>query len=79
MELSTSKNQKRGRGRPNADTEALTLRVQKRVLSDLDAWIAAQPEPRPSRPEAIRRILAQALAPAARSLPVDELNASNDE
>lgn len=27
----------------------------------LDAWIAAQPEPRPSRPEAIRRLLETAL------------------
>jgi hypothetical protein len=27
----------------------------------IDAWIAAQPEPRPSRPEAIRRLLAEAL------------------
>ena len=27
----------------------------------IDAWIATQPEPRPSRSEAIRRLLAQAL------------------
>jgi hypothetical protein len=46
----------------------------------LDAWIASQPEPRPSRPEAILRVLAQALAGVgAGSIPVDDLNASNDE
>jgi len=39
-----------------------------RVLSggddvpQLDAWIAAQPEPRPSRPEAIRVVLRDWLA-----------------
>ena len=33
--------------------------VSPQELSHLDAWIAAQPEPRPSRPEAMRRILAQ--------------------
>jgi hypothetical protein len=30
-------------------------------LSALDAWIADQPEPKPTRPEAIRRLLAEAL------------------
>jgi hypothetical protein len=47
----------------------------------IDAWIAAQPEPRPSRPEAIRRILSQALGkPAdAGSIAAEDLNASNDE
>jgi hypothetical protein len=31
----------------------------------VDAWIAAQPEPQPSRPEAIRRLLAEALGKPA--------------
>lgn len=30
-------------------------------LAVLDHWIATQPEPRPTRPEAIRRLLADAL------------------
>jgi hypothetical protein len=30
-------------------------------LSALDAWITGQPEPKPTRPEAIRRLLAEAL------------------
>jgi len=51
-------------------------------LTKLDAWIAAQPEPRPSRPEAIRRVLSQALGnlAGARSIAAEDLNASsNDE
>jgi hypothetical protein len=31
-------------------------------LDALDAWIAARPEPRPSRAEAVRLLLAEALA-----------------
>ena len=42
--------------------------VESRLSEDLsrliDAWIAAQPEPRPTRPEAIRRLLAEALGKA---------------
>jgi hypothetical protein len=51
------------------------------MAAAIDAWIAAQPEPRPSRPEAIRRLLAEALEkPAdAGSIPAEDLNASNDE
>jgi len=38
------------------------VRLPPPAISALDAWIAAQPEPRPTRPEAIRRCLAEALA-----------------
>jgi metal-responsive CopG/Arc/MetJ family transcriptional regulator len=31
-------------------------------LARLDAWIEAQPDPKPSRPEAIRRLLEKALS-----------------
>jgi hypothetical protein len=27
------------------------------LLAELDAWIAQQPDPKPSRPEAIRRLV----------------------
>lgn len=37
------------------------LRLHHPMLAVLDAWIAAQPEPRPTRPEAIRRILVEKL------------------
>ena len=33
-----------------------------KLTERLDAWIAAQPEPRPSRDDAIRRLLEEALA-----------------
>jgi hypothetical protein len=32
------------------------------LFARLNAWIAAQPEPRPGRPEAIRRLIAASLA-----------------
>jgi len=33
------------------------VRIPPEQLDALDAWLAAQPEPRPSRPEAIRLAL----------------------
>ena len=38
------------------------VRMPDAELAALDAWIAAQPEPRPSRPEALRHFARQALA-----------------
>jgi predicted RNase H-like HicB family nuclease len=37
------------------------LRLYPELEEALDAWIAEQPEPRPSKPEAIRRLIADAL------------------
>lgn len=34
----------------------MVIRVPVSALEELDAWIAAQPDPKPSRPEAIRRL-----------------------
>ena len=50
-------------GRPvtTGKGELIGVRLHEPALGDLDAWIAAQPEPRLSRPEAIRRLLAEAL------------------
>ena len=60
--------------------EFIGLRLPSSLAGSLDAWIAAQPEPRPSRSEAIRRILSQALGTAdAGSIAAEDLNASNDE
>jgi hypothetical protein len=33
------------------------VRLQPDQLGKLDAWITRQPEPRPTRPEAIRRLI----------------------
>jgi Arc/MetJ-type ribon-helix-helix transcriptional regulator len=51
----------------------LNFRSPPTLTAALDAWIAAQPEPRPSRSEAIRRLLAQALGhPTAEPAMSDE-------
>jgi hypothetical protein len=40
----------------------VTVRILPKQLADIDAWIAAQPTPRPSRPEALRRLAALFIA-----------------
>jgi len=70
----------RGKGEP------LLVRLQKTPLAALDHWIARQ-EDRPSRPEAIRRLVEQALAgsspgprsPAARAKATDLASKRLDE
>jgi hypothetical protein len=37
------------------------VRLHSDLMSKLDAWIESQPEPKPSRPDAIRRLLAPVL------------------
>ena len=56
------------------------VRLPDSLLAEVDAWISSRPEPRPTRAEAICRLLADALANAAEagSIPVEDLNASND-
>ena len=41
-------------GRPPVDTEAVNVRMPREDLTAIDVWIDNQPEPKPSRPEAIR-------------------------
>ncbi len=43
--------------RPKQTGTFVGVRVQPDQLGPLDAWIAQQPNPKPSRPEAIRRLL----------------------
>src|SRR4051812_33488589 len=50
-------NIKKSRGRPRVDATAIGLRVPPEQLVRLDAWIARQPGPKPTRPEAIRRLI----------------------
>jgi hypothetical protein len=55
---------KRGRGRPSTGGQmpGIMLRMPPDRIAEIDAWRAAQLDPKPSRPEAIRRLLAKALA-----------------
>jgi Arc/MetJ-type ribon-helix-helix transcriptional regulator len=39
------------------DTDLVTSRVPRSIIQAIDAWIAAQPEPRPSRSDALRLAL----------------------
>lgn len=48
------------RGRPRTDATPVMVRLQPEQLAKLDQWIADQGEPI-TRPEAIRRIVANAL------------------
>lgn len=61
MALSISKTKSLG-GRPRTDAKPVLVRLPPKALSSLDTWIARQPEPRPSRPEAIRRLIEEALS-----------------
>lgn len=38
------------------------VRLQPDQLATLDRWIAAQPDPKPSKPEAIRRLIGMGIA-----------------
>ncbi len=47
--------QKKRRGpQPTGKGELVGVRLHEPMLGAIDAWIAEQPEPKPSRPEAIR-------------------------
>ena len=48
-------------GRPRIDAVPVNVRLPPDLLVDLDAWISEQPEPKPSRPEAMRLLVADAL------------------
>jgi hypothetical protein len=80
MKASTTSPQQR-KPAPAGEATSVDVRLEPNELTGLDAWIAAQAEPRPNRPDAIRRILAETLAKTvnAEAIPVEELNASNDE
>src|SRR3954463_5198428 len=58
MGTSISGSGKRSRGRPRVDAASIHLRLPPDQLAALDKFIAKHPEPRPSRPEAIRRMVA---------------------
>jgi hypothetical protein len=42
---------------PTGKGEPIVVRMHPPMLASLDAWIAHQPQPFPSRPEAVRRLV----------------------
>jgi hypothetical protein len=62
--------------------ETVTIRLSERDAAALDAWIEDQSRPKPSRAEAIRRLMNQALGGfdehARDAIRVSELNSQND-
>lgn len=53
---------KKKMGRPPTGIgPVIGVRLYPEMSAELDAWIADQPEPKPSKPEAIRRLLRVAL------------------
>jgi len=55
-------NQKRSRGRPRTGVTPMTgVRIPAELDAKLRAWIERQPEPKPSRAEAIRRLIEKGL------------------
>jgi hypothetical protein len=47
-------------GRPPVDSEAVKVRIERITLNQIDHWRATQSD-MPGRPEAIRRLIQQAL------------------
>ncbi len=53
---------KKKMGRPPTGIgRTIGLRLYPEMEAELEAWIAEQPDPKPSKPEAIRRLLGVAL------------------
>jgi len=48
--------------RADAPGTMVGVRLQPEQLAALDAWIETQPDPKPSRPEAMRRLAEKGLA-----------------
>jgi hypothetical protein len=53
------------------------VRMKRGMLDALDAWISDQPEPRPNRPEAVRRMVAAALGKARKAAAVKSPSGGN--
>jgi hypothetical protein len=57
---------KKKRGRPAGQGRGrgvgVMLRLHPPLRDSLDAWIAAQPDPKPSRPEAVRQLVERGLS-----------------
>jgi hypothetical protein len=53
--------EKRRRGRPATDATPVLVRMMPAAIEALDSWIARQPNPQPTRPDAIRKLIDYAL------------------
>jgi len=53
---------KRGRPAGRVRPPTTALRLENQLLERVDAWVATRPEPRPTRPEAIRRLVEKGLS-----------------
>lgn len=49
------------------DATPVMVRIQPDLLSALDSWIEKQPDPKPSRPEAIRHMIAATVSRGRRN------------
>jgi hypothetical protein len=54
--------EKKKRGRPMTDATPVLVRMPRKTIAALDVWIGRQTEPKPSRPDAVRRLLDHILA-----------------
>lgn len=61
MVIAIASARKSSRGRPRIDATPVNVRLPPEQLAPLDAWIADHPEPKPTRPEALREALAEHL------------------
>jgi len=64
--MSEAPKKKRGRpaGSGRGDGDPVMVRLHPPLRDDLDRWIAAQPDPKPTRPEAIRQLVERGLRDA---------------
>jgi len=63
LTVNVSVEPKRPPGRPPGRkfSETLPLRLTPDLSAEIDAWLAGLPDPKPSRSEAIRRLVEEAL------------------
>lgn len=61
--MSTVNSAKKKLGRPEVDSEAVNVRMERGLLDALDGWRLAQPDS-PNRAEAVRRLVKRALLAA---------------
>jgi hypothetical protein len=67
---------KRPQGRPRIDATPVMVRMPPAELEVVDLWIRGRPQPRPSRPEAIRRLVELGLTVKPKSATTGRLRAA---